>query len=32
VQQYVGELLKTGDVYLGDYEGWYDAGQEEYLP
>ncbi len=32
VQQYVGELLKTGDVYLGEYEGWYDAGQEEYLP
>jgi len=32
VQQYVGELLKSGDVYLGEYEGWYDAGQEEYLP
>jgi len=32
VQQYVRELLKTGDVYLGEYEGWYDAGQEEYLP
>jgi methionyl-tRNA synthetase len=32
VQEYVGELLKMGDVYLGDYEGWYDAGQEEYLP
>lgn len=32
VVQYVGELLKTGDVYLGEYEGWYDAGQEEYLP
>jgi methionyl-tRNA synthetase len=32
VQRYVGELLKTGDVYLGEYEGWYDAGQEEYLP
>ena len=32
VQQYVSELLKTGDVYLGEYEGWYDAGQEEYLP
>jgi methionyl-tRNA synthetase len=31
VQQYVGELLKTGDVYLGEYEGWYDAGQEEYV-
>ena len=32
VQRYVSELLKTGDVYLGEYEGWYDAGQEEYLP
>jgi len=32
VQQYVGELLNSGDVYLGEYEGWYDAGQEEYLP
>ncbi|MCX7886972.1 MAG: methionine--tRNA ligase [Verrucomicrobiae bacterium] len=32
VQQYVTELLQTGDVYLGEYEGWYDAGQEEYLP
>jgi len=32
VQQYVGELLKSGDVYLGEYEGWYDAGQEEYVP
>jgi methionyl-tRNA synthetase len=31
-QQYMAELLKTGDVYLGEYEGWYDAGQEEYLP
>lgn len=32
VQQYVSELLQTGDVYLGEYEGWYDEGQEEYLP
>lgn len=32
VLQYVGELLQTGDVYLGEYEGWYDAGQEEYIP
>ena len=24
-------LLKSGDVYLGEYEGWYDAGQEEYV-
>jgi len=32
VREYVGELLQSGDVYLGEYEGWYDAGQEEYLP
>ncbi len=32
VQKYVKALLKSGDVYLGDYEGWYDAGQEEYVP
>jgi len=32
VRQYVTELIKTGDVYLGEYEGWYDAGQEEYVP
>ncbi|MCS7049847.1 MAG: methionine--tRNA ligase [Verrucomicrobiae bacterium] len=31
VQQYVRELMARGDVYLGEYEGWYDAGQEEYL-
>ncbi len=29
--QYVKALLASGDVYLGDYEGWYDAGQEEYI-
>ncbi|HAC08834.1 MAG TPA: methionine--tRNA ligase, partial [Phycisphaerales bacterium] len=23
--------LDTGDVYLGEYEGWYDEGQEEYV-
>lgn len=32
VKQYVTALLKSGDVYLGDYVGWYDAGQEEYVP
>lgn len=32
VQHYVRQLLDSGDVYLGEYEGWYDAGQEEYLP
>lgn len=32
VVEYVGRLLQSGDVYLGEYEGWYDAGQEEYVP
>ncbi|WP_432797530.1 methionine--tRNA ligase [Poriferisphaera sp. WC338] len=32
VTGYVQKLLDSGDVYLGDYEGWYDAGQEEYVP
>lgn len=32
VAAYVRELLDSGDVYLGEYEGWYDAGQEEYVP
>jgi len=31
VREYVKALLDSGDVYLGDYEGWYDAGQEEYV-
>jgi methionyl-tRNA synthetase len=32
VVEYFQALLKSGDVYLGDYSGWYDAGQEEYVP
>ncbi len=32
VTEYVSALLKSGDIYAGDYEGWYDAGQEEYVP
>ncbi|MEM9110792.1 MAG: methionine--tRNA ligase [Planctomycetota bacterium] len=32
VTEYVTALLKSGDVYEGTYEGWYDAGQEEYVP
>lgn len=32
VTQYITALLESGDVYAGDYEGWYDAGQEEYVP
>ena len=31
VQQYITALLSTGDIYLGRYDGWYDAGQEEYV-
>ena len=29
---YIRQLMVTGDVYQGEYEGWYDAGQEEYVP
>ncbi len=32
VQEYIEELKKSGDIYLGEYRGWYDAGQEEYVP
>ena len=32
VQHYVRQLLESGDLYLGDYEGWYDPGEEEYVP
>ncbi len=32
VLQYVTQLIDSGDVYQGEYEGWYDAGQEEYIP
>ncbi len=31
VEEYVSRLLKTGDIYPGDYEGWYDPSQEEYV-
>ncbi|MCE9590143.1 MAG: methionine--tRNA ligase [Planctomycetes bacterium] len=31
VQEYVAALMKSGDIYAGQYEGWYDAGQEEYV-
>ena len=30
VQALVKQLMDSGDVYLGTFEGWYDAGQEEY--
>jgi methionyl-tRNA synthetase len=32
VQHWVRQLLDSGDLYLGDYEGWYDPGEEEYVP
>ncbi len=31
VKAFVTTLLEKGDVYLGEFEGWYDEGQEEYL-
>ena len=30
VQHFVAQLLKSDAVYLGNFEGWYDEGQEEY--
>lgn len=32
VQRWVAQLVETGDVYPGEYEGWYDPGEEEYVP
>lgn len=31
VLEYIRKLQKHGDVYLGDYTGWWDPSQEEYL-
>ncbi|MBX3379960.1 MAG: methionine--tRNA ligase [Phycisphaeraceae bacterium] len=31
VLAYIRELQKKGDIYLGDYVGWFDESQEEYL-
>jgi methionine--tRNA ligase len=31
VQEALRRLIKSGDVYLGTFEGWYDEGQEEYV-
>jgi methionyl-tRNA synthetase len=28
---YIQKLVDKGDIYLGDYVGWYDASQDEYL-
>ncbi len=32
VGSFVKRLLETKAVYLGEFEGWYDEGQEEYYP
>lgn len=29
---YIQRLVDSGDIELGDYEGWFDASQEEYIP
>jgi len=31
VQRYITALLSTDDIYIDRYDGWYDAGQEEYV-
>jgi len=31
VEVFVKRLIDSGAVYLGEYEGWYDEGQEEYV-
>ena len=31
VQKIVQQLLASGDIYLGEYAGWYDEGQEEFV-
>ncbi len=31
VLEYIRALQKRGDIYLGDYVGWFDESQEEYL-
>ncbi len=31
VREYIQRLMDQGDVTLGDYEGWWDASQEEYV-
>ncbi len=32
VRHYMKALLDSGDLYLGQYSGWYDPGEEEYVP
>src|SRR5437764_6138645 len=31
VQKIVEKLQANGDIYLGEYAGWYDEGQEEFV-
>ncbi len=31
VRKIVGELVESGEIYEGSYEGWYDEGQEEFV-
>ncbi len=31
VTQYIAALMKSGAIYKGEYTGWYDEGQEEYV-
>ncbi len=31
VSAFIKKLMDSGDVYLGDYVGWYDTSQEEYV-
>lgn len=31
VQKIVAQLVASGDIYLGAYQGWYDEGQEEFV-
>lgn len=31
VQEVLKALIASGDIYLGEFEGWYDEGQEEYV-
>jgi len=32
VQSIIRKLLEADQIYLGKYEGWYDPGQEEFVP
>jgi len=31
-QELIRTLVGSEDVYMGEYEGWYDVGEEEYVP